>query len=159
MSPSNGYLGSHNDEERSEMRYVMRIAKSSESSKLWTHLALPRKYVCWSVCINPQKNSLSFAPAVWGILLPGMYLNELRCNRYPFPVDFSMGEYTETKLGLYDAIKVRRDVKSVSTTVINSCLTQSYRSSSWFLPPVVLKLIVNSIGPPISQEYPLNLSI
>ena len=31
---SNGCLGSHNDEERSEMRYVMRIAKSSESSKL-----------------------------------------------------------------------------------------------------------------------------
>lgn len=31
---SNGCLGSHNDEERSEMRYVMRIAESSESSKL-----------------------------------------------------------------------------------------------------------------------------
>jgi len=31
---SNGCLGYHNDEERSEMRYVMRIAKSSESSKL-----------------------------------------------------------------------------------------------------------------------------
>ena len=52
---SNGCLGSHNDEERSEMRYVMRIAKSSESSKLWTHLALPRKYVCWSVCSIPTK--------------------------------------------------------------------------------------------------------
>ena len=31
---SNGCLGSHNDEERSEMRYVMRIAKPRESSKL-----------------------------------------------------------------------------------------------------------------------------
>jgi len=30
---SNGCLGSHNDEERSEMRYVMRIAKLRESSK------------------------------------------------------------------------------------------------------------------------------
>ena len=30
---SNGCLGSHNDEERSEMRYVMRIAKPCESSK------------------------------------------------------------------------------------------------------------------------------
>jgi hypothetical protein len=30
----NGYLGSHNDEERSEMRYVMRIAEFSESSNL-----------------------------------------------------------------------------------------------------------------------------
>ena len=31
---SNGYLGSCNDEERSEMRYVMRIAELSESSNL-----------------------------------------------------------------------------------------------------------------------------
>ena len=30
---SNGCLGSHNDEERSEMRYVMRIARPRESSK------------------------------------------------------------------------------------------------------------------------------
>ena len=30
---SDGYLGSRNDEERSEMRYVMRIAEFSESSK------------------------------------------------------------------------------------------------------------------------------
>jgi hypothetical protein len=37
---SNGYLGSRNDEERSEMRYVMRIAEFSESSNLWTHIAL-----------------------------------------------------------------------------------------------------------------------
>ena len=31
---NNGYLGSRNDEERSEMRYVMRIAEFSESSNL-----------------------------------------------------------------------------------------------------------------------------
>ena len=31
---SNGYLGSRNDEERSEMRYVMRIAELRESSNL-----------------------------------------------------------------------------------------------------------------------------
>ena len=30
---SNGCLGSHNDEERSEMRYVMRIARFRESLK------------------------------------------------------------------------------------------------------------------------------
>ena len=29
-----GYLGMNNDEERSEMRYVVRIAEFSESSKL-----------------------------------------------------------------------------------------------------------------------------
>ena len=38
---SNGYLGSGNDEERSEMRYVMRIAEFSESSNLRTQIALP----------------------------------------------------------------------------------------------------------------------
>ena len=37
---NNGYLGSRNDEERSEMRYVMRIAEFSESSNLWTQIAL-----------------------------------------------------------------------------------------------------------------------
>ena len=30
---SNGCLGSYNDEERSEMRYAMRIARSRESSE------------------------------------------------------------------------------------------------------------------------------
>eukprot|EP01052_Picozoa_sp_SAG31_P010110 SAG31_NODE_544_length_14245_cov_68.376644_10_plen_63_part_00 len=31
-TPNNGYLGSRNDEERSEMRYAVRIAEFSESS-------------------------------------------------------------------------------------------------------------------------------
>jgi len=35
-----GYLGSRTDEERSEMRYVMRIAEFSESSNLWTQIAV-----------------------------------------------------------------------------------------------------------------------
>ena len=56
---SNGCLGSHNDEERSEMRYVMRIAKSSESSNFLTQLALPWKYVCWSVCSSPLKATMA----------------------------------------------------------------------------------------------------
>ena len=34
MTLSDGCLGSGNDEERSEMRYVMRIAEFSESSNL-----------------------------------------------------------------------------------------------------------------------------
>ena len=50
---SDGYLGSRNDEERSEMRYVMRIAEFSESSNLRTHIALlgyPWEHACLSVC-------------------------------------------------------------------------------------------------------------
>ena len=31
-TPNNGYLGSRNDEERSKMRYAVRIAEFSESS-------------------------------------------------------------------------------------------------------------------------------
>ena len=37
---SSGFLGSRNDEERSEMRYVMRIAEFNESSNLWTQVAV-----------------------------------------------------------------------------------------------------------------------
>ena len=37
---NNGYLGSRNDEERSEMWYVVWIAEFRESSNLWTHIAL-----------------------------------------------------------------------------------------------------------------------
>jgi hypothetical protein len=33
-TPNSGYLGSRNDEERSEMRYAVRIAEFSESSEL-----------------------------------------------------------------------------------------------------------------------------
>lgn len=39
-----GSLGSRTDEERCEMRYIMRIAQLSESSRFWTHIALR----CWS---------------------------------------------------------------------------------------------------------------
>jgi hypothetical protein len=39
-SIDNGYLGSRNDEERSETRYVLRIAEFSESSNFRTHTAL-----------------------------------------------------------------------------------------------------------------------
>jgi hypothetical protein len=49
---SSGCLGSHIDEERCELRYVMRIAEFSESSKFWTHIALSGyawKYACISV--------------------------------------------------------------------------------------------------------------
>ena len=54
---SDGYLGSRNDEERSEMRYVMRIAEFSESSNLRTHIALlgyPWEHACLSVCSPPS---------------------------------------------------------------------------------------------------------
>ena len=47
---NNGSLGSRIDEERSEMRYVVWIAEFSESSNLWTQLALfgiPKSMPVW----------------------------------------------------------------------------------------------------------------
>jgi len=40
------------------MRYVMRIAKSSESSKLWTQLALPLGSMSVGVSVDPNPNTL-----------------------------------------------------------------------------------------------------
>jgi len=60
---SNGYLGYRNDEERSEMRYVVRIAELSESSNLWTHIALSeilREHACFSVCNTHHRLWLFF---------------------------------------------------------------------------------------------------
>ena len=51
-SLNDGSLGSENDEERSEMRYVVWIAGFSESSNLWTHIApmLRYGYAWFSLC-------------------------------------------------------------------------------------------------------------
>ena len=54
---SNECLGSHNDEERSEMRYVMRIAWSASHQNFERSLHFLWKYVCWSVCAPPTSVS------------------------------------------------------------------------------------------------------
>ena len=56
---NSGCLGSHIDEERCELRYVMRIAEFSESSKFWTHIALPG-YAWEYACISVRKSNLPF---------------------------------------------------------------------------------------------------
>ena len=49
-----GSLGSCIDEERCELRYVMRIAQLSESSNLWTHIALGQSMLqhAWSSVVS-----------------------------------------------------------------------------------------------------------
>ena len=54
---SNGCLGSHNDEERSEMRYVMRHANPVSHQNFERNLLFLRKNVCWSVCSSPPPNT------------------------------------------------------------------------------------------------------
>jgi hypothetical protein len=46
-----GYLGSHNDEERSEMRYAMRIAEIRETLDFRTH-SVPRDNFLWHTCFS-----------------------------------------------------------------------------------------------------------
>ena len=53
-SLNDGSLGSLNDEERSEMRYVMWIAGFSESSSFWTQMA-PGRFQRWG---KPGSDSL-----------------------------------------------------------------------------------------------------
>ena len=59
---NNGYLGSRNDEERSEMRYLVWIAGLSESSKFWTHIALmgDHEHACLRNVTNQPIDTLSF---------------------------------------------------------------------------------------------------
>ena len=73
---NSGCLGSHTDEERCELRYVMRIAEFSESSKFWTHIALSG-YAWKYACISVRTTNLSFFFCVvrkrdgrmWGVSL------------------------------------------------------------------------------------------
>ena len=52
MTFNDGCLGSRNDEERSEMRYVMRIAEFENHSifERTLHFRVIREYFCLSVC-------------------------------------------------------------------------------------------------------------
>ena len=68
---NNGSLGSRIDEERSEMRYVMWIAEFSESSNLWTHIALsgiPKSMLVW-VSVNTLKISI-YCNRMWTWVIP-----------------------------------------------------------------------------------------
>ena len=65
---SNGYLGSRNDEERSEMRYVMRIAEFSESSNFSTQIALlgsPRSTLLSSIGSTISQHVTAVQLACW----------------------------------------------------------------------------------------------
>ena len=59
-TPNSGYLGSRNDEERSEMRYAVRIAEFRESSELWTHIA--PQGIPWSMFVSVASEHLPQGP-------------------------------------------------------------------------------------------------
>ena len=67
---NNGSLGSRIDEERSEMRYVMWIAEFSESSNLWTQIALsgiPESMLVW---VSVNTSNLYFIVKNWTWAIP-----------------------------------------------------------------------------------------
>ena len=77
---SNGCLGSHNDEERSEMRYVMRIARPRESLKFWTHIALPFwEHVCLSVS---ESLSARLRKSFWFLRFAGLFVSALEESKF-----------------------------------------------------------------------------
>ena len=71
---SNGCLGSHYDEERSEMRYVMRIARPRESQNLSTHIALSgfsREHACLSVWLSRHWDAVFGRHCGWTMAVCG----------------------------------------------------------------------------------------
>ena len=142
---SNGCLGSHNDEERSEMRYVMRIAKSSESSKLWTQLALPSGSMSVRVSVHPhQKNT------------PKGVLSESTVWSHSFGVECVQMEWMSNPFKLLKVMIISLVTILKPSNLRHYC--QKFRmcllKRDWSKSP--FKIL---IGPRISQEYPLNLSI
>ena len=71
-----------NDEERSEMRYVMRIAELSESSNFerTLHFLVSEKYFCLSVCSYSLTVTVSFLWPDVGDLVTGMWFKNLLLN-------------------------------------------------------------------------------
>ena len=70
---SNGCLGSHTDEERSEMRYVMRIAKSVSHQNFERILHFLRG-VCLLECLFIPTNPQSLLTEIWCRLPPTAFL-------------------------------------------------------------------------------------
>ena len=122
------------------MRYVMRIAISSESSKLWTQLALLRKYVCWSVCLSPPQNHV----CLWSR------------RSLSFPFGFETDQLRWNVL--------TRQLARMNKTDLAFFLWRSDATSTWLSCHYALETILQEndgypFGSPIRQEYPLNLSI
>ena len=134
------------------MRYVMRHA-NRESSKLWTQLALLRKYVCWSVCSSPPPN-LVFD---WSRPHPLPFWEELRAQMNSlFNRDDQL--YHEPRFLCYFALgTTRRQCKNWKRVGTFCKGAERNFGDAWSYPCRFCG--TTSIGPPIRQDYPPNLSI
>ena len=100
---NNGSLGSRIDEERSEMRYVMWIAEFSESSNLWTHIALsgiPESMLVW-VSVNIS-NLSDFFRKNWIWAIPTLFVKKGRRAAWNAG---AAGHSSELKAYLFSPVK------------------------------------------------------
>ena len=152
---SNGCLGSHIDEERSEMRYVMRIAKPVSHQNFERNLHFPRG-VCLLECLFIPTPSTTSQRTSRRSGLPVVRLScgenagtvhAPRCKTFYESITITA---VSPQLGERDVNWITKSVKRVCPKQGNSCDGQVKR--------VVLVVFLH-VGPPIRQEYPLNLSI
>ena len=131
------------------MRYVMRIAKPSESSKFWTQLALPCE-ACLLECLFYPHRRFKFilsdqlqAPAVDG----HFFLRNVRSHaqmKHHFRSSLESSQH-DPGITFFDDRRRNHSFLWRDFTP-NSSREESIHGSF-------------GIGPPIRQDYPLNLSI
>ena len=131
------------------MRYVMRIAKPSESSKFWTQLALPCE-ACLLECL--------FYPHRTYIIV--CFRRRLSMGIFSIPI--VMLRWNTISLVGSSRLKTWPGICQLSLTTEE----ETTHSVTWFytkfFPRTKQKHTLSSsfgIGPPIRQDYPLNLSI
>ena len=136
---SNGYLGSRNDEERSEMRYVMRIAELRESSKFWTQVALPG---------TPGSMLVSVSVTLTHDMVRGL-MSVFRSRKRRVA-------WNEESRRLWDARRLNN-----KTGLFRPNLCWVHRTNCINAQSVISELNTYSfyLGSEIKQEDPLNLSI
>ena len=135
---SSGCLGSRNDEERSEMRYVMWIAEFSESSNLWTQVALPG-----------TPGSISAWVSVSPICSFFLFLAERR---------------ERAVSGCFSLKKITSSTVKAQTLWETSCMMNSHEYPSSIAPTHKVPWITvgrqsTKIRPHVRKEDPLNLNI
>ena len=171
-----GSLGSCIDEERCELRYVMRIAQLSESSNLWTHIALGQSMLqhAWSSVVSKPHITFHFKHSyeyfecyvrVETTLDESQFANLFCANRL-FKAKLCV--FFRQRCTLSKALKVQHLSHVVNTSCGQrwcACFRLLYKSLYW------VKRITHKIPlfmeesnffpdrPRLRQDYPLNLSI
>ena len=115
-----GSLGSCIDEERSELRYVMWIAEFSESSNLWTHIALQGPLCSMSVWVSDPFLRLTTR------LLIGL-VEVLKEKKEKIPINFGLFRIFFYPFKYIDWITLCLCFFSGRAEVVNgSCLVQKF---------------------------------